>query len=197
MPLSPHPLIAAAVTGLFVIAIAGSLVVDSLLSSLTYASALAGLAFIVMARLRGTRALPPADREIKLIGFALAFFALASLATWALNGFGYEDFKNLGKHGRLLLFWPLFVALAYGRLRERTALLGLAAIPLGWGLGWLLAVAVSQGLQSDLYRVPVVVERGTYAAATALFLSVAALSALAARRRIDSLDLIAVLKTRE
>ena len=77
------------------------------------------------------------------------------------------------------------------------ALLGLAAIPLGWGLGWLLAVAVSQGLQSDLYRVPVVVERGTYAAATALFLSVAALSALAARRRIDSLDLIAVLKTRE
>ena len=143
MPLSRHPLVAAAVTGLFVIAIAGSLVFDSLLSSMTYGAALAGLAFIVTARLRGTTVLPPADREIKLIGFALAFFALASLATWALNGFGYEDFKNLGKHGRLLLFWPLVVALAYSGVREKSALLGLAACatlaglvalePLMWG----------------------------------------------------------------
>ena len=77
------------------------------------------------------------------------------------------------------------------------AILAAAAIPLGWGLGWLLAVAVSQGLQSDLFRVPVVIDRGTYAGATALFLAVAAVSALAARRRIDALDLIAVLKTRE
>jgi putative ABC transport system permease protein len=77
------------------------------------------------------------------------------------------------------------------------ALLGLAAIPLGWGLGWALALTVSQGLQSDLYRVPVVVDRSTYAAATALYLAVAGLSAFAARRRIDRLDLIGVLKTRE
>jgi putative ABC transport system permease protein len=77
------------------------------------------------------------------------------------------------------------------------ALLGLAAIPLGWGLGWVLAHGVSQGLQSDLFRVPVVIERSTYAAATALFLAVAAVSALAARRQIDALDLVGVLKTRE
>ncbi|MGM0451135.1 MAG: O-antigen ligase family protein, partial [Pseudomonadota bacterium] len=143
MPLSPHPLVAAAIAGLFVIAIAGSLVVDSLLSSATYGAALAGLAFIIIARVRGTRAMPAADREIKLIGFALAFFALASLAAWALNGFGYEDFKNLGKHGRLLLFWPLLVALAYSGMREKAAFLGLAACaslaglvalePLLWG----------------------------------------------------------------
>ena len=143
MPFSLHALVAFAVTSLFAVAIAGSLIVDSLLSGATYGVALAGLGFIVMARLRGARALPPADREIKLIGFALAFFALVSLATWALNGFGYEDFKNLGKHGRLLLFWPLLVALAYSGLRERAALLGLAgcaalaglvaADPLLWG----------------------------------------------------------------
>ncbi|XOZ32264.1 glycosyltransferase [Halomonadaceae bacterium KBTZ08] len=143
MPFSLHALVAFAVTSLFAVAIAGSLIVDSLLSRATYGVALAGLGFIVMARLRGARALPPADREIKLIGFALAFFALVSLATWALNGFGYEDFKNLGKHGRLLLFWPLLVALAHSGLRERPAFLGLAACaslaglvslePLLWG----------------------------------------------------------------
>ncbi|MEQ6886309.1 glycosyltransferase [Salicola sp. Rm-C-2C1-2] len=143
MPFSLHALVAFAVTSLFAVAIAGSLIVDSLLSGATYGVALAGLGFIVIARLRGGRALPPADREIKLIGFALAFFALVSLATWALNGFGYEDFKNLGKHGRLLLFWPLLVALAHSGLRERPAFLGLAACaslsglvslePLLWG----------------------------------------------------------------
>ncbi len=77
------------------------------------------------------------------------------------------------------------------------ALLGLAAIPLGWLLGRGLAWIVSRGLQSDLYRVPVVIEPETYALATALFLAVAAVSALDAWRRIDRLDLIAVLKTRE
>jgi putative ABC transport system permease protein len=77
------------------------------------------------------------------------------------------------------------------------ALLGLAAIPIGWGLGRVLAFGVSRGLQSDLFRVPVVIEPRTYAAATALFLVVGGISALAARRRIDALDLIAVLKTRE
>ncbi|MGM0433322.1 MAG: glycosyltransferase [Pseudomonadota bacterium] len=143
MPFSLQALAAFAITSLFAIAIAGSLIVDSLLSSATYGLTLAGLGFIIMARLRGTRALPPADREVKLIGFAMAFFALASLATWALNGFGYEDFKNLGKHGRLLLFWPLLVALVYSGVREKPAFLGLAACaslaglvalePLLWG----------------------------------------------------------------
>lgn len=77
------------------------------------------------------------------------------------------------------------------------ALLGLAAIPLGWGLGWVIGWAVSRGLQSDLYRIPLVIDRATYAGATALFLAVAAASAVMARRRIDALDLIGVLKTRD
>lgn len=108
-------------------ALGGSLVVDDTLSGLTFLLALAGLVLIVTARVRGRTALPAADREIKLIGFAMAFFALASLATWALNGVSYEDFKGLGKHGRLLLFWPLFVVLAKAQLRESTALIAVLA----------------------------------------------------------------------
>ncbi|MEM8751498.1 MAG: ABC transporter permease [Pseudomonadota bacterium] len=82
-------------------------------------------------------------------------------------------------------------------LLAELAVLALAAIPVGWVLGYGLAWTVAAGLQSDLYRVPLVIDRSTYAWATAVFLSVTAVSSLLVRRRIDRLDLVAVLKTRE
>jgi putative ABC transport system permease protein len=63
----------------------------------------------------------------------------------------------------------------------------------GYGFGWLLIKTFS----SDLYRVPFVVETATYAKATLVVLVATAASALIVRRRIDKLDLIAVLKTRD
>ena len=82
-------------------------------------------------------------------------------------------------------------------LLTELALLTLAAIPLGWvigyGFGWLLIQAFS----SDLYRVPFVIEQATYAKASLVVLAATAASALIVRRRIDKLDLIAVLKTRD
>lgn len=126
-PKRPHPLYNGAVSLGLVAALGGSLVADHALSTLTFGLSALGLGLIVMARLQGGRAAPPADREAKLIGFTMAFFALASLATWSLNGFGYEGYKGLGKHARLLLFWPLFVALTQARLRESTAFLALLA----------------------------------------------------------------------
>jgi putative ABC transport system permease protein len=77
------------------------------------------------------------------------------------------------------------------------ALLVLASIPLsfaaGYGLSWFLA----HNLQSDLYRVPVHIPAAAYAHAALITVISALLSALAVRRRIHALDLIAVLKTRE
>jgi putative ABC transport system permease protein len=82
-------------------------------------------------------------------------------------------------------------------LLTELALLTLIAIPLGWiigyGFGWLLIQAFS----SDLYRVPLTIERATYAKASLVILVATAVSALIVRRRIDRLDLIAVLKTRD
>jgi putative ABC transport system permease protein len=73
----------------------------------------------------------------------------------------------------------------------------LLAIPLGcgmgYGFGWLLIKAFS----SDLYRVPFVIETATYAKATLVVLVATAASALIVRQRVDRLDLIAVLKTRD
>jgi putative ABC transport system permease protein len=82
-------------------------------------------------------------------------------------------------------------------LLTELTLLTLVAIPLGWiigyGFGWILIRAFS----SDLYRVPFVIESATYAKATLVVLAATAASALIVRRRVDRLDLIAVLKTRD
>ena len=82
-------------------------------------------------------------------------------------------------------------------LLTELALLTLAAIPLGWvigyGFGWLLIQAFS----SDLYRVPFTIEQATYAKAALVVLLATAASALIVRRRVDRLDLVAVLKTRD
>ena len=77
------------------------------------------------------------------------------------------------------------------------AILTLLAQPLGWALGYSFAWAMVQGFNSELYRVPLVVERSVYAWASVVVLVAALLSGLIVRRRIDRLDLIEVLKTRE
>jgi putative ABC transport system permease protein len=53
------------------------------------------------------------------------------------------------------------------------------------------------GFDSELYRVPLVIERNVFAAASIIVMLSAFVSALVVRRRIDRLDLIEVLKTRE
>lgn len=71
------------------------------------------------------------------------------------------------------------------------------AQPLGWLLGYLFSLAVVRGFESDLFRVPFVIESRTFAIASLVVLTVAVASALIVRRRIDRLDLVRVLKTRE
>jgi putative ABC transport system permease protein len=82
-------------------------------------------------------------------------------------------------------------------LLTEVVLLVLLAQPLGWILGQSFAWAVIQGFSSDLFSVPFVIESRTYARASLVVLAAAAVSILVVRRRIDTLDLVAVLKTRE
>ena len=77
------------------------------------------------------------------------------------------------------------------------ALLALLALPLGCFVGWGLARLIVAGLQTELYRVPFVVNASTYGWAMIVAVLATAISAFLVRRRIDRLDLIAVLKTRE
>ena len=77
------------------------------------------------------------------------------------------------------------------------ALLTLASIPLGWLLGNGLAWLFVTGIESELFRVPMIIGRRTYAYASLIVILAAVLSGLIVWRRIARLDLIAVLKTRE
>jgi putative ABC transport system permease protein len=77
------------------------------------------------------------------------------------------------------------------------AVLTCAAIPLGFALGWGFCALMPRFYDSELYRLPLVVSRTTYGFACVVITVAACLSALAVWRRLEQLDLIAVLKTSE
>jgi putative ABC transport system permease protein len=71
------------------------------------------------------------------------------------------------------------------------------AQPLGWLIGKSFSALVAKGFENDLFRIPLIINPSTYAVSSLVVLAAALFSALIVRRRIDHLDLIRVLKTRE
>ncbi|WP_245605356.1 ABC transporter permease [Roseicyclus elongatus] len=76
-------------------------------------------------------------------------------------------------------------------------LLALLAQPIGWLLGAWIAQAMSNSFTSDLYGIPLVLEADNFAYASLVVLGACLASVLVVRRRIDRMDLVAVMKTRE
>ena len=77
------------------------------------------------------------------------------------------------------------------------ALVTMAAIPIGIACGHGLAWLTLTLLRNELYRIPLVIEPSTYGWAIVTVLTASLLSGLLVRRRLDHLDLVSVLKTRE
>jgi putative ABC transport system permease protein len=77
------------------------------------------------------------------------------------------------------------------------AALTLVALPLGMLLGRLLCGFFVQTWQTDLFRIPLVLEPRTYSYAALVVLVCSVVSGWIVRRKIDKLDLVGVLKTRE
>ena len=77
------------------------------------------------------------------------------------------------------------------------ALLSILAQPPGWVMGYGLAWILRTQLAGELMRVRLVVEHSTYVIASVIVIGAAVLSALVVRRRVNQLDLVAVLKTRD
>jgi putative ABC transport system permease protein len=73
----------------------------------------------------------------------------------------------------------------------------LAAIPLGLVIGTWLSRAMMSAVDPETYRFPVIISNQTYAFATVVALGSGFVSALLVRHRLNRLDLIGVLKTRE
>lgn len=71
------------------------------------------------------------------------------------------------------------------------------ALPLGMIFGYFLASAIVTMIETDEFYFPFVIQPATYAFAALCVLAAGAMSALIVRRRVDTLDLVGVLKTRE
>jgi putative ABC transport system permease protein len=71
------------------------------------------------------------------------------------------------------------------------------AIPLGLFLSRGIVSLISQLHSNESFQVPAVIEARTYAAAVVVVVAAAAASAYVVRRRIDRLDLVGVLKSRD
>jgi putative ABC transport system permease protein len=77
------------------------------------------------------------------------------------------------------------------------AVLTLVALPIGAAIGYGLGQLIMSGFNNEVYRLSFVVSRATVAWSFLVVIVAAMLSGLIVRRRLDRLDLVAVLKTRE
>jgi putative ABC transport system permease protein len=84
-------------------------------------------------------------------------------------------------------------ALLLGELGALTVV----ALPLGLAIGRGFAVLVMHMVDSETYRFPLAIAPRTYAFAAGVILVAALVSGLVVRRKLDRLDLLAVLKSRE
>ncbi len=73
----------------------------------------------------------------------------------------------------------------------------LLAIPIGCGMGYLSAWLLIAGLATENYRIPLVIANSTFAFACVVVIAATFVSGMIVRRRINHLDLVAALKTRE
>ncbi|MEE4360336.1 MAG: ABC transporter permease [Pseudomonadales bacterium] len=82
-------------------------------------------------------------------------------------------------------------------LLGEAALTVVIAVPVGCLLGYGLAWLISEQFASELFRVPLAVVPDTFGRAILVTLAAVTVCAIAMERRLERLDLIAVLKTRE
>ncbi len=135
-------------------------------------------------------------RNIRIISTVLTIFAVViavgvvynnariALAerTWELASLRVLGFTRTEVSGLLLGEMAISIAIA---------------LPLGMVLGYGLVNLVSRLVSSDQFFFPVVIQPATYAWAAMAVLIAGIASALIVRRRIDQLDMVAALKTRE
>lgn len=77
------------------------------------------------------------------------------------------------------------------------AVLTFVAIPLGLAMGYGFAWIAATALETELFRIPLIVAPSTFGFAAGVILVAALLSGLLVRGKLDNLNLVAVLKSRE
>jgi putative ABC transport system permease protein len=82
-------------------------------------------------------------------------------------------------------------------LMGELAVLTMMALPLGAAVGYVLGMWITVGLSNEIYRMSFVATASTVAWSWLTVVVAAVLSGIVVRRRLDQLDLVAVLKTQE
>jgi putative ABC transport system permease protein len=132
----------------------------------------------------------------------LVFTGILSVFAAAISvGVAYNSARiSLAEHS-----WELATlrVLGFTRAEVSQMLLGqlaiqvLLAIPIGFALGYALSALIARLIEGDELIIPLMILPKTYAYAALVMLAAGLMSALVVRRRIDQLDLVGVLKTRE
>lgn len=126
-----------------------------------------------------------------LVGFAsvIAVGVIYNGARIALSERGRElaSLRVMGFHRREVAILLL----------GEQALITLFAIPLGLLIGYGMAWLVVQGMATDMFRIPYVLNPQTWLYSALITMAAALASGIAVRRRLDHFDLVSVLKTRE
>jgi putative ABC transport system permease protein len=73
----------------------------------------------------------------------------------------------------------------------------IVAVPVGHLLGWSLIGLISSARANESFQIPAVIDPSSYALASFLVVGAAVASCIAIRRKVDGLDLVSVLKTRD
>jgi putative ABC transport system permease protein len=126
-----------------------------------------------------------------LLGFAsiIAFGVIYNSARIALAERSRElaSLRVMGFHRR---------EVAFLLLGEQFVIM-LLALPLGALVGYMLSAAIARSLETETLRVPLIADPATYVTAALIIVAAVIISMLAVRRRLDRIELVAVLKTRE
>ena len=140
-------------------------------------------------------------RDVSARNVRIMSLVLTAFATVIAVGVVYNNARiALAERG-----WELasLRVLGFGRGEASALLLGEIAIgialalPMGMWLGHALVRTIVELMRSDQFYFPVDIQPRTYALAALAVLAAGLASALVVRRRIDRLDLVAALKTRE
>jgi len=132
----------------------------------------------------------------------MVFITLFSTLAFALGfGVAYNSARiALSERGRELATLRVLGfrrgEISYILLGEVGCLVALA-LPTGCLVGRALSEIMAAAFNTELFRVPLVIEPSTYGYAVLVALASTTVSALVVRHRVDHLDLIEVLKTRE
>jgi putative ABC transport system permease protein len=126
-----------------------------------------------------------------LVGFAsvIAFGVVYNGARIALSERGNElaSLRVLG-----------FTRIEIGKiLLGEQGLLTLASVPIGFAAGYALSALLSRFFSRELFRLPLIVNAGTYVFAAMVVAAAAAFSGAVVAGRLRRMDLTAVLKSRE